>query len=218
MRVFTQKEKHFIGTTALIVFCVLFFAFFQASSQLSVVLQGFIITSIFFLILPLAYVRLVLGEPFSVLGFRLAGDTMKNVITALLASGGGLGVTWFLVRFYPTIASQTLFPVLVETKFVWFVIYALTLLPFTLFVYDVFFRGMVQILWLRNTWLAVGIQALFFAGLLLATEGWMFAHIPLILTACIAGAVAKKTDSLWYAFLTSYLVTFGTHILFLSLR
>lgn len=217
MRVFTQKEKHFVGTAILIAFCILFFAFFETSSQLSLVLQAFIITCIFFLILPVTYVRLVLREPLAHLGFRRVNNPWGVSWAALGVLVGFLSI-WFLVRTYPTVASETLFPVLVETKFPWFIAYALTLMPLTILIYEVFFRGMIQILWLQNSWLAVFVQFFLFGGLLLVTGGFVWASAPLVIVAIVAGIVAKQTQSLWYAILTSYLITFSTDILFLSLR
>ncbi len=217
MRVFTQKEKRFVGTTALIVFCLLFFAFFEESPKLSSVLQGAIIAFIFFLTLPIAYTRLVLREPLANLGFRTTNHTIAVLWSIFLATGGFLAC-WLLVYQYPNIAGEAIFPVLIETSFVWFTFYTLTLLPLTLFIYEVFFRGLVQILWLGNSWRAVGVQALLFVGLLQLTQGIALVDAPLLLTASIAGIVAKKTGSLWYAFLTSYLIVFLTDVLFLSLR
>jgi membrane protease YdiL (CAAX protease family) len=218
MRVFTQKEKHFIGTTTLIVFCILFFAFFEESPTLSSVLQGAIITSIFFLVLPIAYTRLVLREPLAKLGLRGADNHTLAVLWSVLLAMGGFLACWALVYTYPNLAGQAIFPVLVETSFVWFTLYTLTLLPLTLFIYEVFFRGMVQILWLENTWKAVGAQAILFIALLQLTNGITLVDVPLLLAALLAGIVAKKTGSLWYAFLTSYLIVFLTDVLFLSLR
>ena len=217
MRVFTQKEKRFVGTTALIVFCLLFFAFFEESPELSSVLQGAIIALIFFLVLPVSYTRLVLREPLTNLGFRGTNHTVAVLWSIFLAMGGFLAC-WLLVYQYPSIVGEAIFPVLIETSFVWFTLYTLTLLPLTLFIYEVFFRGLVQILWLDNNWRAVGIQWLLFIGLLQLTQGITFVDAPLLLTALTAGIVAKKTGSLWYAFLTSYLIVFLTDVLFLSLR
>jgi membrane protease YdiL (CAAX protease family) len=217
MRVFTNTEKHFVGTTSLIAFCILFFAFFEESASLSSVLQGFIIAFIFFLCLPIAYTRLVLGQPLSQLGFRGADHVKALLWSIFLAMGAFLG-SWALVYQYPDIGLQVTFPLLVETSFMWFVLYTLTLLPLTLIIYEVFFRGMVQILWLGNTWKAVVLQAVLFSSLIYLTAGITWTDAPLLITACIAGIVAKKTGSLWYAFLTSYLSIFLTDVLFLSLR
>lgn len=217
MRVFTQKEKRFVGTTALVVFCLLFFAFFEESPELSSVLQGAIIAFVFFLVLPIAYTRLVLRESISNLGFRSTNHTVAVLWSIFLAMGGFL-VCWLLVYQYPSIVGEEIFPVLIETSFVWFTLYTLTLLPLTLFIYEVFFRGMVQILWLGNTWKAVALEVALFAGLLQLTQGIALVDTPLLLTAVAAGIVAKKTGSLWYAFLTSYLIVFLTDVLFLSLR
>jgi membrane protease YdiL (CAAX protease family) len=133
------------------------------------------------------------------------------------AMAGFLG-SWVLLYQYPEIAFQATFPLLVEASFVWFVVYTLTLLPLTLIIYEVFFRGMVQILWLGNTWKAVAIQGILFSALIYLTAGLTLIDAPQIIAAFVAGFVAKKTGSLWYAFLTSYLSIFLTDVLFLSLR
>jgi membrane protease YdiL (CAAX protease family) len=130
----------------------------------------------------------------------------------------GFLFSWALVYQYPDIGLQVSFPLLVETSFFWFMVYTLTLLPLTLIIYEVFFRGMVQILWLGNTWKAVAIQGVLFGALIYLTVGLTLIDAPLIIAAFVAGFVAKKTGSLWYAFLTSYLSIFLTDVLFLSLR
>ena len=218
MKLFTNQEKRFVGTAVLITCCLLFFAFFQQSSQLSSVLQGFIITLVFFLLLPLLYTRLVLGEPLGHLGFRMPNQPVVAFLWLLFASAIGFFVCWGVVYFDPSVVEKIIFPVQVETSFVWFILYALTLLPLVTLIYEVFFRGLVQMLWLSNTWKAVVFQWALFVVLLFLTDGITKTGAPLIASALMAGVVARKTDSLWYAFITSYLIAFLTDVLFLSLR
>lgn len=218
MKSFTEKEKHFIGTGALIAACLIFFAFFEESSSLSSVIQGFIIGLLFFLLLPLAYVRLVLKRPLTLLGFCLPQSPLVATLWAGLLGIGGFFVCWGVVYLDPMFVSQVAFPVLVETSFWWFVLYALFLVPLILAMYEVFFRGLVQKVWLGNTWPAVGIQWVMFVALLLLSTGLEKANIPLIISAFVSGIVAKKTDSVWFSLLSSYLAVILTDILFLSLH
>ncbi len=217
MRKFTDSEKRFTGTAILIVFCLTFFTFFEQVDSLSSFIQGFIIVAIFFFVLPIAYCRLVLDEPLKNLGIQVTSH-IQGILWAVLASFGGFFIVWALQMQFPKIAEETLFPVLVETHFGWFVLYALVCIPLTQVVYEVFFRGMLQYLWLGNTWLAFGIQALFFAFLVLAGKAVNFGDIPFLMTALLSGLVMKKTSSLWYAWLASTSFMFMTDVLFLSLR
>jgi hypothetical protein len=217
MRTFTQNEKKFVGTTALIIFCLIFFAFFEQTEELSSIIQGFIIAFIFFFCLPLAYCRYVLREPLASLGIQ-GTLNIKDFLWALLLAFVGFMAIWALQWQFPALAKETLFPVIVEESFLWFVIYALTAIPLTVAVYEVFFRGLIQILWLRNTWIAVLTQFLLFSGLLLLSDGADLTDVPLIITALLAGIVAKKTGSLWYSLGTGILILFFTDVLFLSLR
>lgn len=217
MRKFTDTEKRFIGTASLIAFSFIFFAFFEQTESLSSVTQGFIIAIIFFLGLPLAYCRYILDEPFTKLGIQSA-EHVKAILWSVLGAFFGFLLVWGLNNTFPQMASQTIFPVLVENNFGWFVLYALIAIPVTFLIYEVFFRGMIQYLWLGNTWRAFGVQAVFFWLLVWLGEGVSFSSIPLLLTPILAGLVMKKTASLWYAWFASSLFIFLTDVLFLSLR
>mgnify|MGYP003450369943 FL=1 len=217
MRTFTDTEKRFIGTASLIAFSFIFFAFFEQTNSLNSIVQGFIIATIFFFGLPLVYCRYVLDEPLSQLGIQ-STQHVKAILWSVLSAFFGFLIVWGLGNIYPQIADQTVFPVLVESHFGWFVLYALFGIPVTLLVYEVFFRGMVQYLWLGNSWKAFGFQAVFFWLLLWLSEGISFSAIPLLITPILSGLVVKQTSSLWYAWLTSSLFIFLTDVLFLSLR
>lgn len=217
MRQFTEKEKKFFVTTAFILGCLIFFAFFEEVPELSSVIQGFIIAFIFFLCLPLAFCRFVLREPLTKIGFQ-QNFRLTYVLLSVIVAFVGFIALWFLQQSIPEFGSTTFFPVKVETSFFWFVLYALTVVPITLIVYEVFFRGLVQILWLENKWWAIVVQAGLFALLTFFSQGISLDDTPLLLAAILSGFVAYRTGSLWYALGTSYILILLTDILFLSLR
>lgn len=217
MRTFNEQEKRTVGTTALIIFCLTFFAFFEQTTELSSIIQGSIIAFIFFFCLPLAYCRFILNDPLSSLGIQGVLN-IKDILWSFLAGFVGFMFIWVLQWYFPDFASTIIFPILVENNFLWFVVYSLLAIPLTLAVYEVFFRGMIQILWLKNTWWAVLVQFFFFVGLLYLSEGVTLADVPLITATFLSGLVAYKTQSLWYAFTTGVLIIFFTDVLFLSLR
>ena len=217
MRTFTDTQKKFIGTASLIAFSLIFFAFFEQVDSLSSVVQGFIIGAIFFFGLPLVYCRYILDESFAALGIQSV-QNIRAILWSIFGAFFGFLMVWGLRGVFPQIAEQTIFPVLVESHFGWFVLYALFAIPLTLLLYEVFFRGLVQYLWLGNTWLAFGVQVVLFWLLVWLSQGVGFSDIPLLITPVLSGLVIKQTSSLWYAWLASSLLIFLTDVLFLSLR
>lgn len=218
MRTFSFSERKFLGTTALILFCLVFFALFEETSALSPYLQSFIIGLVFFLIIPLIYCKLILKEPFSAIGWQF-GENLKGIFWGVLLTAAGLIAVFLLALQFPEFKQEYGFPAIVETSFLWFMLYELLMVPFVLLVYEVFFRGMVQTLWLGHLGLwAVLVQAAFFAGLMYLSQGIGWADVSLVLFAPLAGLIAYQARSVWYSFLASWLFVFLTDILFLSLR
>src|SRR3989344_407807 len=195
MRTFSLAEKKFIFTSALILFCL-----------------------VFFLVIPLAYCRMVLREPLSNMGWQ-RGEGIFGFFWPLLSVAIAFAGIFFLTWQFPAFAEAYTFPVAVETNFLWFVLYELFMVPFIVLIYESFFRGLVQMLWLQalGAW-AILVQAALFTGLVYVSDGFTWETLPLLVFAPFAGYIAYKTHSLWYAFLGSWTFLFLTDVLFLILR
>jgi hypothetical protein len=218
MRTFTVSEKEFIGTSALVALSLLFFAFFEGTGALSPVLQGGVIGLVFFHVMPLSYCRFVLKRPLGDLGFRKSFGA-RPFLTALVTVLAFLILEYVLYRSLPRFGAEYVLPVLVRQNFLWFVLYELFMVTLVVLVYETFFRGLIQMLWLRGLgpW-AILLQALFFYGLFFLSTGFSYNALPLLLFAPAAGFVASRTRSLWYSAFASWLFFFLTDVLLLALR
>lgn len=217
MRTFDSQQKRFIGTTAFVFFCLVFFAFFQESSALSPTLQAAIIGLIFLFILPLLYCRFVLREPLSALGFRSGGPGAW--VSALTLTLAALGVEYLVWLNWNDFGSLYRLPAAVERNFFWFILYELLLVPAVVLVYETFFRGLIQSLWLSHIPRgAVAIQALFFYALFFLSTDFSWDALPLLLFAPVAGLIVFLTRSLWYSIVASWLFLVLTDIFILATR
>ncbi|MEI9966532.1 MAG: hypothetical protein WDN67_02685 [Candidatus Moraniibacteriota bacterium] len=183
MRAFTAHQKRFIGTSALILLSLAFFAFFEESSGLGAALQGSIIGLVFFFVLPLAYCRLVLREPLSHLGWQKSVYNWALPFT-LLVTAAWLALEYLLSLRFGQFSEMYFLPVLVEQHFPWFVLYEILMVPLIVVVYETFFRGLIQTLWLSTLgWYAVLVQAGLFYALFFVSTSFTWNALPLLLFA-----------------------------------
>lgn len=194
-----SRNKEFLTTTILVVASVLFFGLFDAHPDMSPELQGVIMSVTVFLVIPLLYCKIVLRKPLSTLGFQ-RGNPWAGIGGSVLALVAALGALFVLWNFTPLLEGYRL-PVIVEEQFLFFVLYELVLNATFLFIFEVFFRGLILLLWLRElkVW-GVFLQAGFFIGILFLTGSIDAQSIPMILFAPFAGLIAYQSRSLWYSF------------------
>lgn len=211
------RQKEFLITTLVVIGSISFLGFFEESPDLNPQIQGAIVATAVFLVIPLLYCRIVLERPLSALGFQ-RGNPWAGIGGAVLALGAALSALFVLWNFTPLLEGYRL-PVIVREQFLFFVLYEVVLSGTFLFLFEVFFRGMVMLLWLRSLriW-GVFIQAALFAGILFLS-GDIAAHtIPLMLIAPFAGLVAYQSRSLWYSFGVSWFFMLMVDSLILIVR
>lgn len=211
------RQKEFLITTLVILGSLFFLGSIEGGSGLSPQVQGAIVATAVFLVIPLLYCRIVLERPLSALGFQ-RGNPWAGIGGSVLALGLALTALFVLWNFTPLLEDYRL-PVAVREQFLFFVLYQVVLNGFFLFLFEVFFRGMVMLLWLRELriW-GVFIQAILFTGILFLS-GDVTAHtIPLILIAPFAGLVAYQSRSLWYSFGVSWFFVLMVDSLILIVR
>ncbi|MFZ2299639.1 MAG: lysostaphin resistance A-like protein [Candidatus Moraniibacteriota bacterium] len=210
-----SNNRRFIVTGLLVFFSLGFLKFFTESDRLSPVFQNFIVSIVFFLVIPVLYSKIVLKESLKNLGFQrgnLAAGVLAGIAGIVVA---GAAVVW-LASVFPDFRAQYVFPVLVETNFFWFVLYELVLVAFVTLLYEVFFRGLVTLLWLRafGLW-AVCIQTVIFFGFAYLNYDVFWPIAPLLIFAPFAGFIAHRSQSIWYSFAASWIFLFLTDIFFL---
>lgn len=211
----TSSHHHFIITGLLVIFSLGFLGFFTESDSLSPVFQNFIVSVVFFLVIPLLYSKIVLKESLKNIGWQkgnVAAGIFTSILSVVLACAAVIG----LATAFPDFREQYVFPVLVETSFFWFMLYELVLVTTTVLLYEVFFRGLIQTLWLQKwgIW-AVIIQSAFFFALLYLSQNISWEMAPLLIFCPLAGLIAYRAQSIWYSFAASWTFLFLTDVFFL---
>lgn len=208
------RDRKFVVTGLLVLFSVGFIGLYQGGGAVSPAVQGFIVSVVFFLAIPLLYCRMILKEPLADLGWR-RGRGAGGVAVASVSVAAALGIVVLLAQFFPFRVQYRL-PALVETSFLWFVLYEVGLVAVMALLYEAFFRGLVQTLWLRSLgWRAVAVQTGLFFLLVALGGGLNWRMAPLLVFSPFAGLVAYRADSLWYSWGASWCFLFLTDIFFL---
>lgn len=210
--------RRFIVTGILVFFSLAFLVFFSGSDSLSPVFQGVIISVAFFLVIPLLYSKMVMGEPLQNLGLQkgsFGSGMFTSVIAIFVASALVVGLTIF----FPAFHEQYSLPALVQKNFFWFVFYELLVVSSVVLLYEVFFRGLVQLFWLKDfgMW-AILVQTGLFYGLSYFGDGFSWQKAPLLIFCPLTGLIAYRSQSLWYSLGASWLFLFFTDVFFLVYR
>jgi len=210
-------HRRFIVTGALVLFSVLFLGLFSQSGKVNPFFQTFLVSITFFLVVPVLYSKIVLEESLKNWGWQ-EGKMFLGVLVGMLSVAVALGLIFVLTR-TTVFSSEYSFPVTVQTHFGWFLVYELVVVAFTALLYEVFFRGLIQLLWLRSFGLwAVLFQALFVLTLLFLTGDISWQRVPLILFSPFAGLIAYFSQSIWYSWGASFIFFFLTDIFLLVIH
>lgn len=210
-------HKEFVGTTVVVLSSIAFFVSFPQSKTLSPVLQGFIASFGIFLAVPILYCKIILRRPLSTLGFR-KGNPWAGVGGSVLALVVALAALFVLWNFTPLLKNYRL-PVAVEEQFLFFVLYEVVLNGIIVFMFEVYFRGLIMMLWLRSwgVW-SVGVQTIIFTFFLFAGGDVNASTIPYLLFAPFSGLIVYQSGSLWYGLGASWFFFLLTDALILIFR
>lgn len=212
-----SRHRRFFVTGVLVFFSVGFLGFFTENDKVSPALQSFIVSIVFFLVIPLLYSKIILKESLKNMGWQ-KGSFLAGILASVLCVTLAAVVVFFLIKFSPFQENYRL-PALVETNFLWFVFYELVLTSFTVLLYEAFFRGFIQLFWLRDfgVW-AIFIQAGILMMLLYFGQDISWQRAPLILFALFSGLIAYFSRSIWYSVVASWAFFLLTDIFFLVLH
>jgi membrane protease YdiL (CAAX protease family) len=212
-----SKHRRFIITGLLVLFSVGFLGFFEESENVSSVVQGFIVSLIFFLVIPALYSKIILGETLGNMGWQ-RGNAFVGMISGVACVGLGTIASVLLIKMSPFQEYYRL-PALAEYDFFWFVLYEVVLVSIVVFFYEVFFRGFIQLSWLRDLGIgAVVVQTVFFLAFFYLSGSFTWQYAPIIVFAPLSGVIAYMSRSIWYSLIASWLYFFITDILVLSLH
>jgi membrane protease YdiL (CAAX protease family) len=201
LREFTWDRK-FVVTGGALFLALLLFVFFPGTDRLPIGMQSIIAFVIFFLLFPLFYAKFILGEGWESVGFRM-DPSLSSSIGVVLSVVVGFTIFFFGYQFWPALHEAYRLPFVIERSFLAFVRYELFLLAI-LFFYEVFFRGFVQLLFLRRFgfW-SVFFQWGIFLSFLFASQSFGMDQVAMILFAPLSGWVAYRSQSIWLSFFAS---------------
>ena len=215
---FLSPWKRFAITGATILIALALYYLFPTDPRLNPMLQGIIAGIAFFLIVPILYVKMVLKSPVRLLGFQ-ASQRRFGVVAVVLSVVSALSVLVFLVKVY-SLGTQYQLPDAAARSFLFFILYETLIVGSLIFLYEVFFRGFVMLLWLRNFGFGAALfQAALFVGAYAVLRGeisWQDA--PIFFTAIISGLIAFYTKSIWYSWGAAWLFLFLADAYFLTIR
>jgi membrane protease YdiL (CAAX protease family) len=215
---FLSPWKRFAITGSAILVSLLLCYSFPTDARLNQSLQSVMVGIAFFLIVPVLYVKMVLKEPLGSLGFQRSHRKFgwASVILTVIPA---LAVLVVLVK-TSSVGGQYHLPLFATQSFPLFLLYELFLVGALVFLYEVFFRGFVMLLWLKDFGFGSALfQAVFFIGSYAILRGGVsWQDVPLFFTAVISGFVAFYTKSIWYSFSASWLFLFLADAYFLAIR
>lgn len=210
-------NKRFIVTTLLVLFSLLFLGVFSQSDKVNPVFQTLLVSITFFLVVPVLYSKIVLGEPVRSLGWQ-AGNVFVGILASIVCVALALGAMFLLMR-YTLFQQEYFLPVMAQLNFFWFLLYELLLVSLTTLLYEVFFRGLIQLLWLRPLgWVAVVLQTVLFIGLLYLSDDFSWQRAPIILFSPFAGLIAYFSGSIWYSWAASWVFLFLVDVFLLVIH
>lgn len=213
---FLSPRKQLVVTGFMVLGALLLYYFFPFDEKLNDTVQAIVSGVVFFLVLPILYVKLILKEPISALGFR-GSERRHGWISIPLVTIPILSVLYLSVLYYP-VEDGYYIPSIAVDSFWLFLLYEILLVGTIAFLYEAFFRGFVQLFWLRKSGLfAILFQASLFFVFVLVTDGVTWQSIPMILSAAAAGFVAQYTRSIYYSWVAAWLLLFLSDAYLLTL-
>lgn len=213
----TFMDKRFVITGLLIAFSVGFLGFFEESDTVAPVVQGFIVSLIFFLVIPALYSKIILGEMLGSIGWQ-RGNAFAGAAVGAACVGVGTVASVLLIKLSP-FREQYMLPGLAETDFFWFVLYEVVLVSLTALLYEAFFRGFIQLSWLRDFGIiAVLAQTVLFYLFFYLSGSFTWQYAPVLIFAPLSSIIAYTSRSIWYPLVASWLYLFITDILILALH
>lgn len=207
--------RRFIATAAAVLGALFLYQAFPIDDRLNPTFQSVLLGALFFVALPVLFVRIILKERLQAIGLMRSERRLAWLSVPLVAIPT-LAILYLITRIYP-VAEGYYIPTLAAGSFPVFLLYEVVLVGAIAFLYEVFFRGFVQLVWLgRYGITAAFIQAAIFFGFVLFSDDVTWQSVPVTLAALASGFVVFYTRSIWYSWATAWLVLFLADVYFLA--
>lgn len=200
-------RKEFLVTGGVVVLALTTLLSLEQSPTLNQTLESLIASAVIFLVLPLLYCKIILRKPWSMLGLQ-KGSVWAGFGGSLIALLAGL-VSLFGLMYFTPIFDQVRLPRSVEENFFIFLLYEVILNGWITLLLEVFFRGLVMLVWLRSLgFLSVLIQTGLFVGFLFLTNDITPQMTPFLLFSPLAGLIAYQSRSILASWGASWFFVF----------
>lgn len=208
-----QKEKMIMTTLFVCITLGLLYSL-PESGSLDSALQEIIASSIFLLVLPVIYCKMILKEPLSSIGLREARWLPAFFWGGVMIAVGG--VLLFLLLPVEGFREAYRLPAFIEKSFKWFVVYEVLVVGGIALLYEVFFRGLVMKLWLGPFGpVAIVLQSALFIGFIGISSGFSWQYAVLCYASLFSGVVAYFSRSIYASWLANWALFFLVDLVFL---
>jgi len=202
---FLSPKRRFVVTGLMGLFIVLSFYLFPFDEKLNDNVQSIVSGMVFFLVVPILFTKMILKEPLGALGFRRS-ERSYGWLSVPLVTITALVLSYLFIRYF-SVGESYLIPPLARDSFPIFLLYETVLVGSITFLFEVFFRGFVQLLWLREYGIsAVLAQVIISVASVALLGGMTWQELPMLIATPFAGFVAFYTRSVWYSWVTSWLI------------
>jgi len=211
-----QKEKMIMTTLFVCITLGLLYGL-PESGSLDSTLQDIIASSIFLLVLPVIYCKMILKEPLSSIGLREARWLPAFFWGGVMIVVGGV----LLLLLLPVEGFREAYrlPAFIQKSFKWFVVYEVLVVGGIALLYEVFFRGLVMKLWLGPFGpVAIVLQSALFIGFIGISSGFSWQYALLCYASLFSGAVAYFSRSIYASWLANWTFFFLVDLVFLVLH
>lgn len=211
-----QKEKMIMTTLFVCITLGLLYGL-PESGSLDSTLQDIIASSIFLLVLPVIYCKMILKEPLSSIGLREARWLPAFFWGGVMIVVGGV----LLLLLLPVEGFREAYrlPAFIQKSFKWFVVYEVLVVGGIALLYEVFFRGLVMKLWLGPFGpVAIVLQSALFIGFIGVSSGFSWQYAVLCYASLFSGVVAYFSRSIYASWLANWALFFLVDLVFLVLH
>ncbi|NTW13413.1 MAG: hypothetical protein HGA31_00085 [Candidatus Moranbacteria bacterium] len=206
--------RRFLATGLLVVATLVSFRLFPTDPRVNGSVQAIVLGIAFFLLLPMAYVLVVLKEPLPSIGF--SGSVRKLGFLSVPIAVVPIVSIWYMLLQMTDAKTGYSLPAFIQSSFPFFVLYEVFLVGTIAFLYEVFFRGLVMLSWLtRSGIMSVFLQAALFIAFLVVPDGFGWEYVPMMFAALSSGFVAYHTRSIYYSWFSGWVTLFLADVLFL---
>ncbi len=216
IRKFEKKDLELLVVLAVVFVAMLLFAIFPYKD----LFQEIVVSLVFLLIIPIAFIKLVLKRNLREFGFKApsknerAGDLFVAGCSFLIV----IMLMFLIVKNTSFKESYYLASSNIKNNFLYLMAYELLAVNFFILLYEFFFRGFVMFYFAKRIGgYAIIFQFLIFLLFLDVTNQLNLSFVYYILIAPFAGLIAYRSNSLVYSYLFSIMSVIVGDLIFIKL-